>query len=244
MTCQNRHVVFYSLPAWPGLTHYPPLYHFCLFVHIPIPDPIPPHISCFWYLFCFMIPVPIPHSKPQTPNPKPRSIPLCTAFLLFYFCFQYCFQLLKTETSRGRTKTLQGNPKLSGTAEDDRRWQGSTRTQLKLWCFATRCSLVLNLDGWGFRRVWKVRMRRMGVQRGQSMSISDWGTYKKSSTYKYRKEHSRVKGNGHGFRHRSIETKIEQGDVIVWEPLLRYRFPHYYTMPTYAYLSYPLCKLF
>ena len=59
-------------------------------------------------------------------------------------------EVLKTETSRGRIETLQGNPKLSGTTDDDGRRQGSTRTWLKLWCFASRCSLVLNLDGWRF----------------------------------------------------------------------------------------------
>ena len=122
--------------------------------------------------------------------------------------------LLRTKMSRGHTKTLQGNPKLSGTTDDDSRQQGSMRMWLKLWCFATWCSLVLNLDWRGFRRVRRVRMRRAGVQRGQSMSISDWGTYKKLSTYKYWKEHSRVEGNGHGFGQKSIGTKIEQGDVM------------------------------
>ena len=48
----------------------------------------------------------------------------------------------------------------------------------------------------------------------QSMLISDWGTYKKLLTYKYRKEHSRVKENGHGFGQKSIGMKIEQGDVM------------------------------
>ena len=33
-------------------------------------------------------------------------------------------------------------------------------------------------------------------------------------TYKYQKEHNRVKGNGHGFGQKSIGTKIEQGDVM------------------------------
>ena len=32
--------------------------------------------------------------------------------------------------------------------------------------------------------------------------------------YKYRKEHNRVEGNGHGFGHKNIEMKIEQGDVM------------------------------
>ena len=32
--------------------------------------------------------------------------------------------------------------------------------------------------------------------------------------YKYRKEHNRVEGNGHGFRQKSMGTKIEQGDVM------------------------------
>ena len=41
-------------------------------------------------------------------------------------------RLLRTEMSRGRTETLQGNPKLSGTANDDSQRQGSMRTWLKL----------------------------------------------------------------------------------------------------------------
>ena len=65
---------FYGSPAWLGSTHYPLLYHLCL-VNIPIPDPVPPHVSCFRYSFCFMFPIliPIPNPKPQTPNPKPRA---------------------------------------------------------------------------------------------------------------------------------------------------------------------------
>ena len=40
--------------------------------------------------------------------------------------------LLSTETSQGCTKTLQGNPKLSGTADNNGQQQGSMRTWLKL----------------------------------------------------------------------------------------------------------------
>ena len=49
-----RHASSHGPPAQLGSTHYPLLSHFCLFVHIPIPDPVPPHISSFQYSFCFM----------------------------------------------------------------------------------------------------------------------------------------------------------------------------------------------
>ena len=38
---QIWHAASYSPPAWLGSAHYPLLYHLCLFVHIPIPDPVP-----------------------------------------------------------------------------------------------------------------------------------------------------------------------------------------------------------
>ena len=53
---QIRHAAFYGPPAQLSLAHYPLFYHFHLFVHIPIPDPIPPRVSHFQYSFCFMSP--------------------------------------------------------------------------------------------------------------------------------------------------------------------------------------------
>ena len=50
----------FSLPARLGLAYYPPLYHFCLFIHIPVPDPVPPCVSCFQYSFVSCSPSPIP----------------------------------------------------------------------------------------------------------------------------------------------------------------------------------------
>ena len=64
-----QHTVFYGLLAQFGLAHYPLLYHFCSFVHIPIPDPVPPCVSCFQYLV-------VSHSPPPIPvlNPKPQTL--------------------------------------------------------------------------------------------------------------------------------------------------------------------------
>ena len=63
------HTVFYSLPAWLGSAHYSPIYHFCLFIHIPVSDPVPPHVLCFQYLFGYMFSIPDPHSKPKPWSP-------------------------------------------------------------------------------------------------------------------------------------------------------------------------------
>ena len=59
---------------WPSSVQSvtPLLYHFCLFVHIPVPDSAPPCVSCFRCSFCFMSPAPNP-----IPNPEPCSVLLC-----------------------------------------------------------------------------------------------------------------------------------------------------------------------
>ena len=83
---------------------------------------------------------------------------------------------------------------------------GLVRTWLQLMCCATRCLLSLNF-GQGFR----------GSDeefKGQSMAVSDWGTYMKFGTYIYRNRAYciRVTRIGHisglGFR----DQKIEQGE--------------------------------
>ena len=54
-----------------------------LFIHSsPVPDPIPPHVSCFRCSFCFMSPALNP-----VLNPKPRSLfhPTSHHIPLFYF---------------------------------------------------------------------------------------------------------------------------------------------------------------
>ena len=92
----------------------------------------------------------------------PSSVQACTNI----------WNLLRTKASQGCTKTTQGHPKLSGTADNDGQWQGPRRMQLKLWCFATWHPLVLNLDGWrfgGFRRFGWVggEFRRFGWVGGE-----------------------------------------------------------------------------
>ena len=59
-----------------------PALSFCLFVHIPVPDSVPPCVSCVRYSFV---------SCSRSPIPDPRSIPLRITFLLFYVCFHCCF---------------------------------------------------------------------------------------------------------------------------------------------------------
>ena len=142
------------------------------------------------------------HKCPMVEFAMNSNVSSTTGFTPFELNHGYMPRVLRTEMSWGHTKTLQGHLKQSEAANDDGWWQGSTRTWLKLWCFTTRHSLVLNLDGQRFQR----------VQRGQSMLISDWGTYRKFWTYKYQEGITgRVKGNGHRFGNKSIETKIEQG---------------------------------
>ena len=80
----------------------------------------------------------------------------------------------------------------------------SARTGLQLMCCATGCLLSSNFgNGFGGSD---------DEFEGQSMSISDWGTYMKFGTYLYRERHIRVTGirhvSGSGFRDR----KIEQGE--------------------------------
>ena len=69
------------------------------------------------------------------------------------------------------------------------RRQGLMRTWLKLWCFATRHSLVLSLDGQRFGRfgIDRGEFRRDNVCRFQTEE-----TYMKFWIYKYRREHIRV----------------------------------------------------
>ena len=98
---------------------------------------------------------------------------------------------VKNRSSWRRTETLQGNLRPSGAADDDSQWQGSMRTWLKLWCFTTRCSLVLNLGGWRFG--WD----RGGFRRDNLCRFQTEETYMKFWVYKYRREHIRVIGNGH-----------------------------------------------
>ena len=56
---------------------------------------------------------------------------------------------VKNRSSQGCTETLLGNPKLSRAANNVGQWQGLMRMWLKLWCFATRHSLVLLWDETG-----------------------------------------------------------------------------------------------
>ena len=67
--------VSYGPLAQLGSAHYPLLYHFWLFIHIPVPDSVPPCISCFRYLF-------VPNPKPQTPS---RSTSHHIPLVLFLF---------------------------------------------------------------------------------------------------------------------------------------------------------------
>ena len=122
---------------------------------------------------------------------------------------------VKDWDSQGHTETLQGNLRLSGAADDDGQRQGSMRTWLKLWCFATQRSLVLNLDGWRFRRFgWdRGEFRMDNLCRFQTEE-----TYMKFWAYKYRREQIRVIGNGHRVgnnngnrnRTRGMQCKVEQ----------------------------------
>ena len=104
------HAAFHGPPARLGSIHYPPLYHFCLFTHIPAPDPVPPHISCFRYSSCFMFPapIPVPNPKPWTLNPVPfyfASRPLILVLLLCFSAWthahfpQPCYVPFNTYTS-------------------------------------------------------------------------------------------------------------------------------------------------
>ena len=97
-------------------------------------------------------------------------------------------------SSRGHTETLQGHLKLSGSADDDGWRQGLTRTQLKLWCFATWCSLVLNLDGWRFGRFGRFGWDREEFRRDTLCRFQTEETYMKFWMYKYWGEHIRVIG--------------------------------------------------
>ena len=127
-------------------------------------------------------------------------------------------QPVKDRSSRGHTETLQGNLRLSGTANDDSRRQGLTRTWLKLWCFATWRSLVLNLDGWRFRRFGRFGIDRGEFRRDNLCRFQTEETYMKFWTYKYRREHIRVIGNRHRVgnnngnrnRTRGMRCKVEQ----------------------------------
>ena len=62
-----QHAALYGPLAQLSSAPIPPCYHSCLFIHIPIPDSIPPHISCS--------PFPIPIPNPQPPIPKSNSLP-------------------------------------------------------------------------------------------------------------------------------------------------------------------------
>ena len=82
------HAVSYGPPAQISSAHYPLLYHFCLFIHIPVPDPIPPCVSCFWYLFvsCSPPPIPVPNPEPRTPfRSTLHRIPLVLFMFLLLF---------------------------------------------------------------------------------------------------------------------------------------------------------------
>ena len=85
-----QRAAFHGPPAWLSSAHYPLLYHFCSFAHIPVPDPVLPHVSCFWYSFCFMSPAPIP-----VLNPEPHSVLLCimspySNFVSILLCLNPC----------------------------------------------------------------------------------------------------------------------------------------------------------
>ena len=61
---------------------FPPALSFLLIRSSPVPNPVPPHVSCFRCSFCFMSPTPNP-----VPNPEPRSPFRSTShhIPLFYF---------------------------------------------------------------------------------------------------------------------------------------------------------------
>ena len=82
----------YGPLAQLGSAHYPLLYHFCLFGHIPIPDPISPHVLCS--NICF---VSCPHPRCLLSNPKPKSHCIllhitspCSIFVSILLCLNPC----------------------------------------------------------------------------------------------------------------------------------------------------------
>ena len=77
---QIWHTVFHGLLAWLSSAHIPPLYHSCLFVHIPDPVPVPSHVSCSVTHFILCPRSPIPISEPQT------LIPILFHFTLHSLC--------------------------------------------------------------------------------------------------------------------------------------------------------------
>ena len=81
-----RCAAFHSPLAQLSSIRYPPALSFLLIHSSPVPDPVPPHVSCFRYLSCFMFPA---------LNPDPHSILLritspCSIFVPMFFCPNPC----------------------------------------------------------------------------------------------------------------------------------------------------------